>query len=274
MPCRFGTSGSVRASTIAKSEKCAHVRPHLLAGDDPRVAVALGPARERREIGTRARLAEQLAPLLLVAHHRRQEPQPLFLGSVREQRGRGVVQPERIQPAEVERPQLGVDRARVASGEQSRPPYSTGHVGTTSPDAANTGYHASYSARVRTSRTAAAPPRRPASIHARGHVGLDPRPDFVGRSSALEARLALLAERGHAFAEVVGARRQLERERLVGELLRQRHARAFVQQPLRQPERDRRPGRERVDDARRRRRRARPPEPRDGSRPTPPPRPR
>ena len=38
----------------------------------------------------------------------------------------------------------------------------------TNPDLPKTGYHASYSARVRTSRTAAGPPRRPASTHAGG----------------------------------------------------------------------------------------------------------
>ena len=52
----------------------------------PLVAVAHGAGGERREVGAGARLAEELAPLLLVAHDRRQEPQPLLLGAVREQR--------------------------------------------------------------------------------------------------------------------------------------------------------------------------------------------
>ena len=51
---------------------------------------------------------------------------------------------------------------------RSRPAYSTGQVGATSPDAANTGYQVSYSSRVRTARTAAGPPARPASTQARG----------------------------------------------------------------------------------------------------------
>ena len=189
MPWRFGTSGSVRASRIAKSEKCAHVRPHLLAGDAPRVAVALGPGRERREVGARARLAEELAPLLLVAHHRRQEAQALLLGAVREQRGRGVVQPERVQPAEVERPQLGVDRARDLAASRSRPPYATGQVGTTSPDAAKTGYHASYSARgahLADGRRAAAPAR--VDPRAR-HVRLDPRAHLA--DGRIDGRVAI-----------------------------------------------------------------------------------
>ena len=49
-----------------------------------------------------------------------------------------------------------------------------------------------------------------------------------------------LLERGEPLAEVVGARRELQRERLVRELLFERRCRALVQQPLRQPERHRR----------------------------------
>ena len=43
-------------------------RPHLLAVDDPLVPVALGPGGQRRQVRARARLAEELAPPLLVAH--------------------------------------------------------------------------------------------------------------------------------------------------------------------------------------------------------------
>ena len=42
--------------------------PHLLSGDHPLVAVTLGPGGQRCQIRTRPRLAEQLAPDLLVAH--------------------------------------------------------------------------------------------------------------------------------------------------------------------------------------------------------------
>ena len=86
--------------------------PHLLAGEHPLVAVALGPRGERGEVGAGAGLAEELAPPLLVAHDRRQEAQPLLLGAVGEQRGRGQVEAERVEPAEVVGPQLGVDGAR------------------------------------------------------------------------------------------------------------------------------------------------------------------
>ena len=51
---------------------------------------------------------------------------------------------------------------------------------------------------------------------------------------------ALFPERRHAFAKILGARRQLERERLVAQLLFERRITACVQQPLRESERDRR----------------------------------
>src|SRR5207302_614564 len=86
--------------------------PHLLARHTPHVAVAFGARRERREIRSRARLAEELAPLLLVAHHGREESQALLLGAVRVQRGRGVVQAQRVEATEVERAQLDFDGAR------------------------------------------------------------------------------------------------------------------------------------------------------------------
>ena len=121
MPLRLGTSGSVRASSTREVGEVRPRGPHLLPGDDPRVAVALGARRERREVGARAGLAEQLAPLLLVAHDRREEAQPLLLGAVREQRGRGVVEAERVQPAEVERPRARARRAARDRGRQVEP---------------------------------------------------------------------------------------------------------------------------------------------------------
>ena len=46
-------------------------RPHLLTGDHPLVAVALGPGLETGEVGARARLAEQLAADDVAAVHAR-----------------------------------------------------------------------------------------------------------------------------------------------------------------------------------------------------------
>ncbi len=91
--------------------------PHLLTGDDPVVAVALGPGREGREVGTGARLAEELAPGLLVADDRREKTKPLLLGPVREQGGGSQVQPERVEPSEVERAELLLDPSGRLRGE-------------------------------------------------------------------------------------------------------------------------------------------------------------
>ena len=142
MPLRFGTSGSVRASSTPKSARCAHVVHTFWPVTHPLVAVALGPRGQRREVGAGAGLAEQLAPHLLVAHDRRQEPQPLLLGAVREQRRRGQVEAERVEPAEVVRAQLGLDGAGRLSAprraRRTRP--ASGHD---QPGAANVGYQAS-----------------------------------------------------------------------------------------------------------------------------------
>src|SRR6266540_6392851 len=86
-------------------------RPHLLPVHDPLVAVAHRTRREGSQIRARTGLAEQLAPLLLVADDRRQEAAALLLGAVRVQRGGAQVEAERVQPAEVVRRELGLDPA-------------------------------------------------------------------------------------------------------------------------------------------------------------------
>ena len=118
--------------------------PDLLAGDDPLVAVELGPGGQRREVGSGARLAEELAPDLLVAHDRRQEAQPLLLGAVGEQRGRGVV----AVPSGFSRPRLygrsSASISRADAGVEVRdrrtPPATSA---TTRPERPKTGYQAS-----------------------------------------------------------------------------------------------------------------------------------
>src|SRR5436190_310420 len=82
-------------------------------------------------------------------------------------------------------------------------------------------------------------PRRPRSRPRRSRASLS-------WSLAGELRIPLLAERGQALAEVLGTRRQLERERLVAQVLVERRVASGVQQPLHQAERDRRPRREPV----------------------------
>ena len=157
----------------------------------PLVAVALGRGGERREVGAGARLAEQLAPHLLVAHDRRQEAQPLLLGAVREQRRRGEVEAERVEPAEVVRAAARRRSRARPSRARSRPPYATGHVGTTSPDARERRVPGLVvGTRLRTSRIAAAPPRSPASRHA------------AGTCSATHARTAATASSGAVDASM------------------------------------------------------------------------
>ncbi len=64
-------------------------RPHLLPGDHPLVAVALGLRLHRREVGAGARLGEQLAPALAAVDDREQVALLLLVGAVRVDRGAG-----------------------------------------------------------------------------------------------------------------------------------------------------------------------------------------
>ena len=68
---------------------CALGGPHLLAVDDPVVAVADRAGGQRRQVGAGARLAEQLAPDLLAGPQRPQEAPALLVGAEREDRRRG-----------------------------------------------------------------------------------------------------------------------------------------------------------------------------------------
>ena len=71
-------------------------RPHLLAVEDPLVAVAHGPGGQAGHVGSGARLGEQLAPDLLAGEQRAQIALPLVLGS-RGQDGRsGHAVPDRV----------------------------------------------------------------------------------------------------------------------------------------------------------------------------------
>ena len=71
-PLCFGRSGSVRGDEHAAVGEVRERVPHLLAVDDPLVAVAHRAGREAGEVGTRARLGEQLAPDLFAGEHRAQ----------------------------------------------------------------------------------------------------------------------------------------------------------------------------------------------------------
>src|SRR6185369_10945746 len=60
--------------------------PYFLAGDDPLVALTLGPTAHVAEIGAGVRLRIPLAPELLRARDRRQEAALLLLRAERDQR--------------------------------------------------------------------------------------------------------------------------------------------------------------------------------------------
>src|SRR6185436_15435298 len=76
-----------------------------------------GARRERREVGAGARLGEELAPDLVVADDRRQEACLLLVGAPRQDRGPGEVEPEDVEPAQVERRELPFDRACEPAAE-------------------------------------------------------------------------------------------------------------------------------------------------------------
>ena len=136
MPLRFGASGSVRASRTPKSARCAQVVhtfcPVTTHSSPSRSARVASDARSEPAPGS-LKSWHQISSLRTIGGRKRK---PLLLGAVGEQRGRGQVEPERVEPAEVVRPQLGLDDARAVRGARSSPPYATGQVGATRPDAA------------------------------------------------------------------------------------------------------------------------------------------
>ena len=121
--------------------------PHLLTGHHPLVPTVgddpLGPGGQRGQVAAGTGLAEQLAPHLLVAHDGREEAQALLLGPVGEQ-GRGrEVEPERVEPPEVERGQARLDGpglGRASGRVRRRPPARSARPGPTRP---KTGYQSS-----------------------------------------------------------------------------------------------------------------------------------
>ena len=69
--------------------------PHLLAVDDPFLAVLHGLRAEAGEVAARAGLAEQLAPALLAGEHRAQEAALLLVAAVGDDGGAGERDEER-----------------------------------------------------------------------------------------------------------------------------------------------------------------------------------
>ncbi len=96
-----------------------HAAPHLLTVDDEAVAIAFGARRQAREIGARAGLAEQLAPVDLSLEDRRHVPRDLVFGAVGEDRRRGHEQPESARRSQ--RAVLREGRAHDVAGRAVQP---------------------------------------------------------------------------------------------------------------------------------------------------------
>ncbi len=124
--------------------------PHLLPGDDELVSVALGPRSEARQIGSRTRLAEELAPLLFAAAHGGHEPLLLLARGVLDE-GR----PAHVRPVAGGRPDDpgSGERCGDDSGVATAAPRirrdPAGHAGKASPASKRRSHH---STRVRSRR--------------------------------------------------------------------------------------------------------------------------
>ena len=111
--------------------------PHLLAVDDPLVAVAHGTGRERREVAAGAGLAEQLAPDLLAGEQRAEQPGLRVRARVARRssarRGRGRSRSSRSR--RTGRPRRGAAPRRRAGAPRSapRPPKPAGKCTHASP---------------------------------------------------------------------------------------------------------------------------------------------
>ena len=153
--------------------------PDLLARDRPLVAIGLRPGGERRQVRPRARLAEQLAPALLVAHDRGQEPSSLRLRAVGEQRRRGQVETERVEAPEV----VGRQHALDDSGDSRADVEAAVPGGPGWDDQARTSEHGVPGLVLRT-RTGGANSGRTAAVTGVapgvGHVLRDPGPHPLG----------------------------------------------------------------------------------------------
>ena len=93
--------GHVRVGAGEQQAPARDVRergPHLLAVDDPLVAVAHGAGREAGEVAARAGLAEELAPDLFGGPQRLQPAGLLLVGAERDDRRRGHAEADDVAP--------------------------------------------------------------------------------------------------------------------------------------------------------------------------------
>ena len=118
MPLCLGASGSVRVDEHPAVGEVGERVPHLLAVDDPLVAVAHGPGAEAGEVRAGAGLAEQLAPRLLAGEHRAQEALLDLVAAVGDDRRAGQGHEER---ARVGRLGPRLDQAPLDEPVQLRP---------------------------------------------------------------------------------------------------------------------------------------------------------
>ena len=136
MPLCFGASGSVRARQTPQSAQCAARRPHLLAGELPTTLGANGFHAQRREVGARAGLAEQLAPEQLTAQRGGHEPLDLLGAAVLEDRRRRPPADHQIRAAP-RRPWPAPGRSAAARPDRPSRPYGVGQCGASSPASAS-----------------------------------------------------------------------------------------------------------------------------------------
>jgi len=99
----------LRGVGIGPGEQVAHVGvlavggPHLLAVDDELVTLAASPGPQRRQVASRAGLAEELTPQVRTGADARQEPLSLLVGAELDDRRRG----KRRRPDRSPRPRPG-----------------------------------------------------------------------------------------------------------------------------------------------------------------------
>src|SRR5690606_38202773 len=105
--------------------------PHLLAVDDPAVAVAFGPGLQGGHVAARAGLGEELAPDLLAAQQRPDEPLALGVGAPVHDRGAGHAQADGEDVGgQGEVAGRGVERALLLLGQAlAAPPLGPGDAG-------------------------------------------------------------------------------------------------------------------------------------------------
>ncbi len=136
MPLCFGASGSVRARQMPHCARCARdVHTFCPVSFQPPFG-ANGFRAQRREVGARAGLAEQLAPDQLAAQRGGHEPLDLLGAAVLEDRRRRPPADHQIRAAP-RRPRPAPGRSAAARPGPASRPYGRGQCGASSPASAS-----------------------------------------------------------------------------------------------------------------------------------------